>query len=151
MQNRNITDFILSNVDLQAWTVLTVDELRRLMTSVMMLVYSMESLLCLTIFKVIMLIIDNKMCCVRIAVLCCCIFFMFLFFTLSIVSSISVLFCQHIIKKYLNFYYYYYYFISERFTWISHSGDHWPSTPYSLFYQAFLTYTACVKYWYCVH
>jgi len=78
-------------------TVFTLDQLRRLMTSVKMLVYSMESLVCLMIFKVINLFIDNKMCCVRIVVFHCFIFFIFVFLTLRIVSSVSVLFCQQII------------------------------------------------------
>jgi hypothetical protein len=55
--------------------VLTLDQLRRLMKSVRMLVYSMESLLCLTIFKVINLITDNKTCCFRIVVFHCFIIF----------------------------------------------------------------------------
>jgi hypothetical protein len=38
---------------------------------------------------------------------------MFVIVTLRIVSSISALFCQHIIEKYLNSYYYYYYYLFQ--------------------------------------
>jgi hypothetical protein len=78
-------------------TVLTVDELRRLMTSVGMLVYLMERLMCFTIFKVIMLIKDNRTCCVLTVDFLCfmifyvCCYLLYAFCLLLLRSCVKIL------------------------------------------------------------
>jgi hypothetical protein len=131
-------------------TVLTLDELRRLMTSVRMLVlvYSMESLLCLTIFKIIMLMIDNKMYCVRIVVFRCFIIFYVCVCYFTYCLLFLCCFVDILLKTNLDNYFFIY------FREVCLDFTEWgPLTKHSLFIipPNVSNNSARVKYWCFVH
>jgi hypothetical protein len=125
---------------------LALDDLWRLMTSVGMLVYSIECLLCFTVFEIIMLIEHNKMRCVCIVYFLCFIFLCLWLVTLRVLSSITVPLYQHIIEKYLNSNYSDFHFFYFRAFYLDFTG--WGSlTKHSLFIipPNVSNYTSCVN------
>lgn len=121
-------------------SVLTLDELRWLKTSVRKLLYSTESLFRLTIFKVIKLIIDNEMCFVRIVVFHCFIIFLvfvvrcftcFVFYYSAVLSA----YYWKIFELLLLMLFYHFWAVYLVFSELGH----WQNTSYSLFRQKFPT------------
>ena len=134
LSNRKLTDFILFNVALKACICPYTRQFRWLKTSVRMLLYSMER------FKVIMLIIDNKMCFVRIVFFHCFIIFLvfvvrcftcFVFYYCAVLSAYYWKIFELLLLMLFCYFWAFYLDFSEL--------GHWQSTSYSLFRQKFLT------------